>query len=308
MSPLRQALTDYLTLRRALGYRLARTEKLLNQFLDHLENGGATTVTVEHALSWARLSAVASVNWWAHRLSVVRGFASYLHTLDPRAEVPPKDLLPSRSHRANPYLYSDGDIVALLEATASLKTPLRRATFSALIGLLTVTGMRIGEAIRLDRDDIDFNGGLLLVRCSKFGKSRELILHSSTVRALAAYLRLRGRLCPAPATSAVFISTAGTRLMYCNVQWTFQRLVRQAGLTPRSASCRPRIHDVRHSFAVQSLLDAYAAGEDGQTRLTLLSTYLGHVNPANTYWYLSASPELLAVAGQRLEHYFGGRL
>ena len=146
------------------------------------------------------------------------------------------------------------------------------------------------------------------MRCSKFGKSRELVLHASTVRALAAYLRRRGRLYPAPNTSAVFISTAGTRLMYCNVQWTFQRLLRQAKVTARSASCRPRIHDLRHSFAVRSLLDAYAAGEDGQTRLTLLSTYLGHVNPANTYWYLSASPELLAVAGQRLEHYLGGRL
>ena len=239
---------------------------------------------------------------------MVRGFAIYLHTLDPRTEVPPTDLLPSRHRRANPYLYSNNDIEALLAATSTLNTSLRQTTFSTLIGLLTVTGMRIGEAIRLDRDDIDFRGGLLLVRCSKFGKSRELVLHPSTVRALAAHLRLRGHLYPAPRTSAVFISAAGTRLMYCNVQWTFQRLVRQAGLTSRSASCRPRIHDLRHSFAVRSLLDAYAAGEDGQTRLALLSTYLGHVHPGCTYWYLSASPELLAVAGQRLEQHLGGRL
>ena len=159
----------------------------------------------------------------------------------------------------------------------------------------------------LDIDDIDFTSGLLLVRCTKFGKSRELVLHPTTLRALAEYLRCRDQLHPAPTTPAVFISTAGTRLMYCNVQWTFQRLLRQVGLAARSTSCRPRIHDLRHSFAVRSLLDAYAAGEDGQKTLTLVSTYLGHVDTAGTYWYLSASPELLAAAGQRLERHFGGR-
>lgn len=307
MSALRQALADYLTLRRALGYRLVRSEKLLNQFLDHLEDDGAAGVTVERALRWARLPADGAVNWWAHRLSVVRGFATYLHALDPHTEVPSTDLLPSRRRRANPYLYSEDDIGAVLAATASLSTPLRQATFRTLIGLLAVTGMRIGEAIRLDSDDIDFTSGLLLVRRSKFGKSRELVLHQTTLRALAEYLRRRDRLHPAPRTPAVFISTAGTRLMYCNVQSTFQRLLRQVGLTARSTSCRPRIHDLRHSFAVRSLLDAYAAGEDGQKTLTLLSTYLGHVDPAGTYWSLSAFPELLAVAGQRLERHLGGR-
>jgi len=307
MSALHQALADYLTLRRALGYRLVRSEKLLNQFLNHLEDDGAAAITVERALSWARLPADGTVNWWAHRLSVVRGFATYLHALDPHSEVPPTDLLPSRKRRANPYLYSEDDVAALLVATASLSTPLRQATFRTLIGLLAVTGMRIGEAIRLDIDDIDFTSGFLLVRCTKFGKSRELVLHPTTLRALAEYLRCRDQLHPAPTMPAVFISTAGTRLMYCNVQWTFQRLLRQVGLTARSTSCRPRIHDLRHSFAVRSLLDAYAAGEDGQKTLTLLSTYLGHVDPAGTYWYLSASPELLAAAGQRLERHLGGR-
>ena len=141
----------------------------------------------------------------------------------------------------------------------------------------------------------------------KFGKSRELVLHSSTVAALRSYLVERDRLHPAAASPAMFISTAGTRLLYCNVHWTFHRLVGQAGLVPRSASCRPRIHDLRHSFAVQAMLDAYAAGQDGQVRLTLISTYLGHVDPAATYWYLSASPELLALAAQRLDHAPAGR-
>lgn len=161
--------------------------------------------------------------------------------------------------------------------------------------------MRVGEAIRLDRADLDLAGGRITVWQSKFDKTRLLPLHPSTVTALGAYLRLRDRLHPHLSAPAVFISPAGTRLLYCNVHWTFQRLVREAGLKPRSASCRPRIHDLRHSFAVCSLLDAYDAGQDGGARLALLSTYLGHVDPGHTYWYLSAAPELLALAAQRLE-------
>jgi len=238
---------------------------------------------------------------------VVRGFATYLHALDPAHEVPAAQLLPQRPHRASPYLYSTADIAALIAATGSLRTPLRQATFTTLIGLLTVTGIRVGEAIALDRGDIDLAAGLLIVRHGKFGKTRELALHPSTVGALRRYLRLRDRLAPATGTSALLVSTAGTRLIYCNVHHTFHRLVGLAGLTPRSGSCRPRIHDLRHSFAVTAMLDAYAAGEDGQTRLTLLSTWLGHVHPGSTYWYLSASPELLAVAGQRLDAHLTAR-
>jgi integrase len=198
-------------------------------------------------------------------------------------------------------LYSDTDIAALIAASASLRTSLRRATFATLIGLLTVTGIRVGEAIALDRGDVDLRSGLLLVRHGKFDKTRELALHPTTVDALRRYQRLRDRAAPDTGTPAWFVSTAGTRLLYCNVHNTFHRLVHLAGIAPHSASCRPRIHDVRHTFAVRAMLDAYAAGQDGQTRLTLLSTWLGHVHPGSTYWYLSASPELMAVAGQRLE-------
>jgi integrase len=300
-APLRESLGDYLTMRRALGYRLVRPEKLLTQFLDHLEQTGASTVTVDAALAWACLPAGGDVNWWAYRLSVVRGFAAYLRTLDPTVEVPAPDLLPWRARRASPYLYSQADITALLAAAESLSTPLRRATIATLIGLLAVTGMRVGEALALDRDDLDLEHELLVVRHGKFGKSRELVLHPSTVAALRGYLRERDRLHPAASSPALLISTAGTRLLYCNVHWTFHRLVQRGGLAPRSGTCRPRIHDLRHSFAVSSMLDAYAAGQDGQQRLTLLLTYLGHVDPAGTYWYLSASPELLAIAAQRLE-------
>ena len=304
----RRAVGDYLRLRRALGYRLARPEKLLGQFCDYLEQVGACTVTVAHALAWARLPTGGAPGWWGYRLAVVRGFARYLRTLDPATEVPSADLLPARPGRADPYLYSDADIAALLGATASLRAPLRRATYQTLIGLLAVTGLRIGEALALDRGDVDLARGLLVVRHAKFGKARELVVHPSTTDALRGYLHRRDRIEPAPATAAVFVSIAGTRLAYCNVAATWGQLVRRAGLTPRSPSCRPRIHDLRHSFAVRAMLDAYAAGEDGQRRLTLLSTYLGHVDPAGTYWYLSAAPELLALAAQRLQtHLLGSR-
>jgi integrase len=299
--PLREGLADYLALRRALGYRLARPEKLLSQFLDHLEQAGEARITVAAVLDWARLPAASDSNWWAYRLSTVRGFATYLHSLDPAHEVPAAELLPQRPHRASPYLYSDAEIAALIAATSSLRTPLRRATFATLIGLLAVTGIRVGEAIALDRGDVNLPAGRLVVRHGKFGKIRELALHPTTIDALRRYQRLRDRLAPRTGTPALLVSTAGTRLLYCNVHHAFHRLVGLAGLTPRAGSCRPRIHDLRHSFAVAAMLDAYAAGQDGQTRLTLLSTWLGHVHPASTYWYLSASPELMAVAGQRLE-------
>jgi integrase len=301
--PLRQQLADYLALRRAMGYRMARPEKLLGQFLDHLESRGESRITVTAALDWAQLPANGASNWWAYRLSAVRGFATFLHALDPRHEVPAADLLPQRAHRASPYLYSDADIAALIAATGTLRAPLRRATFATLIGLLAVTGIRIGEAVTLDRGDVDLDAGRLVVRHGKFDKARELALHPSSVDALRRYWQLRDRLAPPTGTSAFFVSLAGTRLLYCNVHHAFHRLVRLAGLTPRSPSCRPRIHDLRHSFAVRSMLDAYCHGEDGQARLTLLSTWLGHAHPANTYWYLSASPELMAVAGRRLEQH-----
>jgi integrase len=301
MIALRLALKDYLTMRRALGYKLQRAEKLLADFIGFVEAGATDRVTIDLALAWATLPTQGGMNWWAGRLTVVRGFATYLHTLDPTTQVPPTDLLPLRSHRAVPYLYSDDDIVALITATEILRSPLRALTYRTLIALLAVTGMRIGEAIRLDRNDLDLGDGVLTVRLSKFGKSRELPLHTSTLDALHGYLRRRDQLHPRPRAPSLFISTAGTRLLYCDVHWTFLRLMRHAGLKPRSTACRPRLHDLRHSFAVRTVMDAYRADADVAARLPLLSTYLGHVHPANTYWYLSAAPELLALAGKRLE-------
>lgn len=306
MSSLEGALADYLATRRSLGYKLEQAEQLLRQFLAYLDERGADTVTTEHALGWAKLPG-GSTSWLAHRLSAVRGFAVYLKTIDPACEVPAAEFMPGRSRRAVPYLYSRAEVAALIEATAMLKTSHRTATFSTLVGLLSVTGMRIGEAIALDRGDIAWRSGLLVVRNTKFGKSRELPLHASTTETLRRYLRRRDRPPRPEGTEAVFVSTVGTRLHYCNVQSTYARLLARAGIKPRSVRCRPRLHDLRHSFAVQTILDGYRAGDgDVGPRLALLSTYLGHVDPAETYWYLSAAPELMEQAAARLERHLGG--
>lgn len=293
-------------MRRALGYKLERAGKLLAQFLAFLEDRGAETITTELALEWATLPPASGSNWHSQRLAVVRGFATWLHAIDPACEVPPADALSWRPRRSIPYLYRDEEIAALMAAAAILSTPHRTATLRTLVGLLAATGMRVGEAIRLDRSDIDYRGGLLVVRESKFGKSRELPLHPSTLGALRRYLRRPDRPAAAAASPAVFVSAAGARLLYCNVQHAFARLAQQAGLRPRSGSCRPRLHDLRHTFAVRTVLDAYRAGDEVQVQLPLLSTYLGHVNPGSTYWYLQAAPELLALAGDRLERHLEG--
>lgn len=283
MSPLRQALVDYLRIRRALGYKLERAEKLLHQYLDYLDGIDAETVTVADAVAWARLPG-GSPYWWAFRLSAVRGFAFYLHALDPAHEVPAADLLPRRSPRAIPYLYSEAEIAALMAATSRLRGGMRQTTYRTLLGLLSVTGMRVGEAIRLDRGDVDFVQGVITVRDSKFGKSRLLPLHPSTVAALRRYLRLRNSDEQTTAASeAFFLSAAGTRLRYCNVHATFRQLRSAAGLDVRSSRCRPRIHDLRHAFAVRTLLEWYRDEGEVQARLPLLSTYLGHVHPKDTY-------------------------
>ncbi|MDN5859352.1 MAG: tyrosine-type recombinase/integrase [Pseudonocardia sp.] len=279
---LRSALVDYLALRRALGFALRRDEKLLIQFLTYLEEHGKDTITVADALAWASLPAGASPAWLGFRMSVVRGFAGYLHTLDPNVGVPPRGLLPGSSHRAVPYLYSDTDIAALMAQTRRLRTPLRAATIATLIGLLSVTGLRIGEAIGLD--DADVEAGLLRVRQAKGGTQRLVPLHSTTVAALSDYRSQRDLGFPQPASPALFVATNGQRLHYVNVCATFITLARRAGLVPRSPSCRPRIHDLRHSFAVATLLDWYRDGGDIASRLPLLSTYLGHVDPKATYW------------------------
>ena len=305
-SPLREALGDYLSLRRALGFQLASAGRLLGQFVGYLEAHGMDTVTTEHALAWAAQPAAASVHWRAIRLSVVRGFAAYLHSIDPSAEVIAAGQFRPGVCRATPYLYSDAEIRALIGAAATLQPQLRAATYQTLISLLAITGIRIGEAIGLDDEDFDTGRELLVVRRAKYGKHRLVPLHPSAVCALARYAEFRRHAQPRPASPALFLSTAGTRLWHSNIGLTFARLAERAGITRRSASCRPRIHDVRHSFAVATVLGWYRDGADIPALMPRLSTYLGHTDPQHTFWYLSAAPELMALAGQRLEAHLAG--
>jgi len=301
MSALRAKLNDYLALRRSMGFKLERAGKLLAQFVAYYEAAGAKIVTIQLAQSWATLPEGGNRSWVAQRLSIVRGFARYLALIDERTEVPPADLLPARSQRATPYLYEENEVRKLMAAAGTLRSPLRRATFQTLLGLLWVTGMRIGEALRLDRDDVDLVRGVLVVRESKFGKSRELPIHESTTEVLHAYTERRDELSPRASSPAFFVSLAGNRLRYDGFHLAFLGFVRTAGIRRRSRACRPRPHDLRHSFAVRTLIGWYQDGGDVASRLPWLSTYLGHVHPANTYWYLSAAPELLCLAVERLE-------
>jgi integrase len=301
MSTMRQAAEDYVALRRAMGFKLDKPGRLVLQFADHLDRLGTPQLTIDTALTWARQPTHADPSWWAYRLSAVRGFAVYLHPRLPGTQVPPADLLPLRTKRATPYLYSAEDVAALMTAARRLHNPLLAATYETLIGLLAVTGMRVGESLNLDRADIDLAARMLTVVNGKFGKSRHIPLHPSTIERLRFYTGRRDELVPALRSTTFFLSTAGTRLSDCRVESTFRGLVRAAGLQPRSARCRPRLHDLRHSFAVNTVLDWYRDGGDVQARMPLLSTYLGHVDPSATYWYLSTAPELMALACARLE-------
>ncbi len=236
---LRGALEDYLTLRRSLGFKLVRDGLLLEQFVAFCEQASAQRVISELALAWVSLPEKASPSWLSMRLSVVRGFASYLQAIDPATEVPPVGWLPAR-RRSSPYLYSDADIAELMAAARRMRWPLSAATYETLIGLLSVTGLRIGEAIRLNRADVSFADGILTILESKFGKSRMVPIHPSTLAALRRYARRRDELSPAPAEPSFFVHPAGNRLSYVSVQQVFRTLVRRAGLASRPG-CRARL-------------------------------------------------------------------
>lgn len=306
MSHLHQTVTDYLELRRALGFALPRHGRLLPDLADYLEAAGTTTLTTRLALEWAT-SLEGHPDEWPVRLSIARGFARYLATFDPDTEVAPVDLLPRNRRRPNPHLYAEAEISALMAATATLRFPLRCATYETLIGLLATAGLRIGEAIGLDRNDVDHAAGSLVVRQAKFGASRELPLHETTTDALRTYAERRDECFTRAKSEAFFVSTTGARLAYGNVWCTFSHLVTVAGLTPRAGCSPPRIHGLRHYFAVATLTRWCREGADVAALMPGLSAYLGHAAPSGTYWYLSATPELLALAAARLDEDGGCR-
>jgi integrase/recombinase XerD len=303
MSVLSQHVDDYLQLRRSLGFKLERAGWLLPQLVGYLEAAGAPTLTSELAIAWARQPAHTRPNHWAQRLAVARGFARYLQTIIPATEVPPSGVFPTSRHRPTPYLWSKRDICRLLEHARSLHPPLRAATHETLFGLLATTGMRIGEAIGLESGDIDFNAGVITIREAKFDRTRLVPLHPTVTDALGRYLTERDRLCPDPRSPALFLSNVGTALTRTGVARTLRQLTTSMGI--RTDTVHPRAHDLRHSFAVETLLRWQRAGVDIDAAMPRLSIYLGHIAPADTYWYLSAVPELMELAAHRLHLTFG---
>jgi integrase len=301
MSALSHAAAEYLELRRLLGHGLADAHRLLPRFVAYLDATGATRVTVAAALAWAQQpDADPTSTVWPRRMTVARGFARYMAGIDGCSEVPPPGLIRSQQRRRSPFILSSSEVAMVMAAARAMKQRLPAATQETLIGLLAATGMRVGEALRLDRGDVDWAEGVLLIRESKFGKSRQIPVLPSTLSALDRYGAVRDQHCERPSTRALFVSLRGTRVIYQTVQAIFRRLCDGCGIGADAPS-RPRLHDLRHRFAVATLLGWYRAGEDVEARIPLLSTYLGHREPRNTYWYLSAVPELLALAAGRLE-------
>lgn len=307
MSDLQKALDEYLELRRALGFKLADPERHLRKFFTFLECEGAEWITTDLARRWATLSPNVQPAEWAVRLRAVRLFAMYRRATDSRTEVPPQGLLPHRSRRTTPYIYSSNEIVAVLEAARRLVSPsgLRGSTMSTLFGLLAVTGLRIGEARTLDNSDVDLDGGILHVRQGKFGKTRLIPLHPSTSAALNCYICRRDRL-QSPKSEAFFVNDEGKRVSYDSIRRAFVNVSRQVGLRGRADTHGPRLHDFRHTFSVRTLIGWYREGRDLERELPKLATYLGHVHWADTYWYITSVPELMGLACDRLEQAIGG--
>ena len=304
MTDLQHLLDEYLATRRALGAELRLCGRLLQRFVAFAAQRESAFLTTELAQQWASQPLDAQPAQWANRFGMVRRFALYAHAADARHEVPPPGLLRGSYRRPQPYIYSDKEIADLLGAARGLSgtTGLRPCTYATLLALLAVTGMRPTEPLGLDRDDVDLEAGVLTVRQGKFGKSRHIPVHASTQEALACYAAQRDRLCPQPLDLGFFLSERGTRITEWALRWTFVKLSRQVGLRGPSDSRGPRLQDLRHRFAVATLLSWYRNGADVERHLPRLATYLGHAHVSDTYWYLSATPELLEAAARRLDH------
>jgi integrase/recombinase XerD len=301
MSALSDALDDYLRLRRSLGYKLDRGGQVLADFVAYSDAAGADHIRTDLAVSWALRTPNPDSPWRAGRLGAVRCFARYLQALDPVHEIPPPGLIPRGRGRPVPRLFTKEQVAALMSAARRLRTPLQAATVETVVGLLWATGLRVGEVIRLDDTDLDADNALLMVRGSKNGRSRTIPIDCTTADALRSYVGVRNRLVGEPNGDSLFVSTVGRRLSSGNLGTAFASVVELAGLSTQGESKGLRLGGLRHSFAVQSLLEWHLAGLDVGALLPRLSTYMGHVSPASTYWYLSASSELLRAAAGRID-------
>lgn len=306
MSELRESLEEYIAIRRSLGFKLPDLGSRLRSFIDFAEGEGASYITTELALRWAQLPHEALPATWAARLAFVRRFAVWRSATDRRTQVPPEELLPHRFRRARPYIYNDDEISGIVLTAGELAsaTGLRARTYSTLFGLLAVTGMRVSEAVSLDRTDVDLEAAILTIRQTKFAKTRLVPVHPSTRDALRAYGQQRDQIVRVSFTAGFFVSEQGTRITADAARYTFAKVSREIGLRAPVKDRRhghgPRLHDMRHRFAVRTLIDWYRAGLDVEREIPKLATYLGHVHVHDTYWYLEAVPELLALATERL--------
>jgi integrase len=306
MIPLHAALTQYVTVRRALGTQLAEPAHTLRQFVTFMEREGSPRITTALALRWATAPPNVQRATWGRRLSMVRKFAAWLSAFDPETEVPPQRLLSAGHRRARPHIYTEVETQRLMVAAARCRsrTGLRSLTYTTLLGLLAATGLRPGEALALDRTDVDLQNGVLFIRDTKFGKSRFVPIDATTRLALQDYAARRDTLCPCPRTPAFLLSERGLRLKGSATRSMFARLSRAVGVRSATGSHRvgrgPRLQDFRHTFVTSRLVEWYRTGLDVTRELPTLSTYVGHTEVGLTYWYIEAVPELLTLATERL--------
>lgn len=305
MTSLREGIAEYLELRRSLGFRLKQAEFHLVDFAAFAERRHATHVTARLAMQWARQPASTDANYLAGRLRSLRGFARYRVLSDPRTEIPSQDLLPRRRITFRPYLFSEDEVRRIL--AESLRPHGRATDFDRLgryivYGLISVTGMRVGEVLNLDLGDVDLDQGIITIRNAKFGKSRLVPVHEATRGALRHYRKERAAILGSRSVDAFFVSVQGNRIVHTTLDLAFRRLTTRLGLRGASDSRGPRLHDLRHTMAVEVLRRCYGTGADPERQLPALSTYLGHTQLSYTYWYLHQNPELMAEAVARLQH------
>lgn len=300
---------EYLALRRGLGFALEIEGAELLRFARYADAvGHRGPITTELAVRWAKLPQDANPIYWARRLDVVRRFAKHRLLFDPKTEIPPEGLLGPSYRRPQPYIYSD-DVIRELIRQASCLGPnggLRPRTYTTLFGLLACTGVRISEALRLTRSVVDLERGVITVVATKFKKTRIVPLHPSATSALQRYSRDRDRYHPLAKSDAFFLTELGTPLKYWRVLMTFITLRQKLGWHAGNGGRPPTIHALRHSFAVRCLIRWYRQGADLDRKIAALSTYLGHAKVTDTYWYLTATPELLALSAKRFERFYGG--
>ena len=306
MSHLQAAVEQYLALRRSLGFELREAEATLNAFVAFAQAEGASFITTNLVLRWTQQPSKIQSATWAARVSMVRCFATWRSATDPRTEIPPERLVPCRYVRTPPYIYSDDEIARLLAVTRKLPSAkgLRGATYATFFALLAASGMRMREALALDQRDVDLGEGVLTIRRTKFRKSRLVPVHPTTRDALEKYAERRAALVGGAGRPAFFVSERGARISQWSTRYTFAKVSSHIGLrAPFKGSQHghgPRLHDLRHRFAVTTLIDWYRAGVDVEREMPKLAAYLGHTHIHDTYWYIEAVPELLQLAAERL--------